>query len=93
MKQRIYYIGVILLAIGIMTLTFSLFFLPLTKVSAQSSTMWDKTYGGTERDRGPSLVVTSDGGYAITGYTTSFGAGSSDWWLVKTDASGDKMWS
>jgi len=30
----------------------SLFIFPLTKVSAESSIMWDKTYGGTELDRG-----------------------------------------
>jgi hypothetical protein len=48
--------------------------------------MWDKTYGGTEWDRMPSLVATSDGGYALAGDTTSSGAGGYDFWLVKTEA-------
>jgi hypothetical protein len=51
--------------------------------------MWDKTYGGTEWDRGPSLVATSDGGYALAGYAGyvgPFSAGSGDFWLVKTEA-------
>ena len=49
---------------------------------------WTKTYGGMSFDEARALVQTSDGGYALAGSTLSFGAGSSDFWLVKTDASG-----
>ncbi len=73
-----------------------LFIFPLVKVSAESSIMWDKTYGGTEWDRGPSLVATSDGGYALAGYAGyvgPFSAGSGDFWLVKTDANGNMEWN
>jgi hypothetical protein len=71
----------------------SLFIFPLVKVSAEVSIIWDKTYGGTEPERGPSLVTTSDGGYALAGYTGFCPTGKADFWLVKTDASGSKMWS
>jgi hypothetical protein len=71
----------------------SLFIFPLTKVSAECDIRWDKTWGGTEGDRARSLVVTSDGGYALAGYTYSFGEGDADAWLVKTDASGNMMWN
>jgi hypothetical protein len=54
---------------------------------------WNKTYGGTDTDVAYSLVNTSDGGYALAGYTTSFGAGNEDFWLVKTAASGNEEWS
>ena len=33
-------------------------------------------------------MVTSDGGYALAGYTGLFGGGDYDFWLVKTDEFG-----
>jgi len=44
-----------------------------------------KTYGGLGADFARSVVQTSDGGYALAGYTDSFGAGGYDFYLVKTD--------
>jgi len=52
------------------------------------TTIWKKTFGGTEDDEACSLVETGDGGYALAGYTLSFGAGGYDFWLVKTDNCG-----
>jgi len=60
----------------------------LVKIDSNGNMEWNRTYGGEEPDRAYSLVETSDGGYALTGYTLSFGAGSYDFWLIKTDAQG-----
>jgi len=65
----------------------------LVKTDANGNMMWNQTYGGTERDLAYSLVQTSDGGFALAGYTESFGAGDYDYWLVKTDANGNMMWN
>jgi hypothetical protein len=52
-----------------------------------------KTYGGTNNDEASSVQQTSDGGYIVAGYTQSFGAGSWDIFLIKTDANGDVQWA
>jgi hypothetical protein len=63
------------------------------KTDAAGNHLWNKTYGGTNADWAMALAETSDGGYAIAGYTASYGAGSFDFWLVKTDAGGNHLWN
>jgi hypothetical protein len=63
------------------------------KTDAYGNMEWNKTYGGTDGDSGRSLLVTSDGGYAIAGHTVSFGAGNTDVWLIKTDEFGNLEWN
>jgi len=60
----------------------------LIKTDAYGNVEWNHTYGGADFDLCYCLIVTSDGGYAIAGYTRSYGAGARDFWLVKTDAQG-----
>lgn len=55
--------------------------------------LWNKTYGGKSYDDLYSMVQTSDGGYALAGLTQSFGDGRDDFWLVKTDSSGNMLWN
>ncbi len=65
----------------------------LIKTDAQGDTTWTRRFGGTSVEQGNSVQQTSDGGYIIAGYTTSYGAGSWDAYLIKTDALGDTLWT
>jgi len=65
----------------------------VVKTYANGNIQWAKTYGGTGADTAWSVQQTSDGGYIVAGYTTSFGAGNNDIFLIKTDANGDVQWA
>ncbi|MCW4016935.1 MAG: hypothetical protein NWF06_11235, partial [Candidatus Bathyarchaeota archaeon] len=61
--------------------------------SSNPTTEWTQTYGGALIENIYDLIETSDDGFALVGYTSSFGAGDSDFWLIKTDASGNEQWN
>lgn len=64
----------------------------LIRTDASGNQVWAKTYGSTGRDYGNAVKQTADGGFLIAGYTLSYGAGSEDLWLVKTDSAGNQLW-
>jgi hypothetical protein len=65
----------------------------LVKTDASGNTLWTNTYGGTSSDDASCVQLTTDGGYIVGGKTFSYGAGSADFYLVKTDSSGNELWS
>ncbi|UCE43619.1 MAG: hypothetical protein JSV57_04480, partial [Candidatus Bathyarchaeota archaeon] len=65
----------------------------LVKTDSSGNKEWSQTYGGGNDDRASSVIQTLDGGYALGGYTRSYGAGGKDLWLVKTDLYGMEEWT
>jgi hypothetical protein len=65
----------------------------VVKTNSSGDTLWTRTYGGGGGDVGSSVRQVPDGGYLIVGSTGSFGAGTDDVYLVRTDASGTPLWT
>ena len=65
----------------------------LLRTDPNGDTLWTRTYGGTDGDYGYSVRQTTDGGYIIAGQTESFGQTYNDVYLIKTDNSGDTVWT
>jgi hypothetical protein len=65
----------------------------IIKLDSMGKVQWTKAVGGTKNEEGSSIVQTKDGGYAVVGYTSSFGAGGEDIYVVKLDASGNLKWT
>jgi len=65
----------------------------LLNMDAQGDTLWSRTFGGSEHESANAVLQVQGGGFALAGYTTSFGAGGYDAWLLKTDAEGNELWN
>jgi hypothetical protein len=70
----------------------------VVKVNASGSIQWQNAMGGTGPDNGNKAFQTADGGYIISGNTSSTNGdvsgnhGASDYWLVKLDTGGVIQW-
>ncbi|QNF32369.1 T9SS type A sorting domain-containing protein [Adhaeribacter swui] len=72
----------------------------MLKISGTGSKIWDRRFGGSSDDELRSIILTADGGYLLGGKSASAkngdksqaSQGSSDYWVVKTSATGAKLW-
>ncbi|MFA7714624.1 MAG: prepilin-type N-terminal cleavage/methylation domain-containing protein [Candidatus Paceibacterota bacterium] len=64
----------------------------LVKLDSSGNLSWAKTIGGTGNEWSKSVQQTSDGGYILSGFTTSFGVGN-NFLITKLDSSGNASWS
>lgn len=69
------------------------------KLDNTGSLQWQKSLGGSNNDRGWSVLETSDGGYIVSGNSSSSNGnvsvnnGASDFWIVKLNSSGLVEWN
>jgi hypothetical protein len=62
------------------------------KTNSLGSLLWEQIFGGPLDDLGTYVTSANDGGYLITGWTTSDGISSFDAWVIKTNAWGMIEW-
>jgi hypothetical protein len=65
----------------------------LMKLTTGGTISWVQDYGGNDYESGYELQQTSDGGYIISGTTSTYGDGSNDMCLLKTSSTGSLTWS
>lgn len=65
----------------------------LLKTDSLGNILWTRTYGGYSFDGGHSVEQVADGGYIIAGSTRSFGDNFDDLYIVRTDSTGDTLWT
>lgn len=64
----------------------------LIKTDSSGIPAWSNLYGGPGFDYANDIIETNDHGFLVTGYTTSWGAGNEDVFVLKTDSSGNEIW-
>lgn len=70
----------------------------VVKYDAENNLVWSRTFGGSLDDRGSDIIETTDGGFAIIGYSSSndqdvsINNGLQDYWIAKLDANGILVW-
>jgi len=72
----------------------------IVKINSAGIKQWDKVYGGTKFDGLTSLKQTKDGGFILGGLSESEVSGNktqpcqgyNDFWIVKIDSLGNKLW-
>ncbi|RFS17063.1 3-coathanger stack domain-containing protein [Emticicia sp. C21] len=72
----------------------------IVKTDANGTKLWDKRFGGDSYQEVRSILPTADGGYLLSGFSfsgasgdkTEASHGQSDYWLVKIDFNGNKLW-
>lgn len=64
----------------------------ILKLSATGDIEWQRAYGGSNSDSAQAIHQTTDGGFIVAGYTSSFGAAGDDIWILKLTQLGDIEW-
>ena len=62
------------------------------KLDSSGNVTWERALGGSSSEQAQFVRQTSDSGYIVVAYTSSFGAGSNDFWVIRLDSFGNTVW-
>ena len=65
----------------------------LIKTNSLGDTVWTRVYAGPGNEECMSVTGTPDGGFLAVGYSSSWGNGEDDGWLLRLNANGDTLWT
>lgn len=65
----------------------------LIRIDEDGDTIWTRTYGDYWADHGYAVTCAGDSGFAAVGYTTPNGDNGFDVFVVRTDLTGDTLWT
>ena len=65
----------------------------IVKTNSTGIETWNKTFGGIYDEYCRNGIQTSDGGFILIGYTSSYGAGEYDILVIKTNSLGVEQWN
>ncbi|MBA3827675.1 MAG: T9SS type A sorting domain-containing protein [Taibaiella sp.] len=61
------------------------------KTNSRGDTIWTRWYGGTKKDYGYSIASMVNGGFFAVGFSSSWGQGEDDAWLLQLKDNGDTL--
>lgn len=72
----------------------------VVRIDAAGTKLWDRSFGGTGAEFGCRTLALEDGGFVVGGCTTSDISGNKstplqgtyDYWVLRLDADGNKLW-
>lgn len=70
----------------------------MIKLDSEGNMVWERSYGGSSYDAGNAILQTADGNYIFAASASSSDGdisdlhGDYDYWVVKTDTSGNILW-
>lgn len=64
----------------------------VVRLTTLGDTMWTRTFNGGKSDLFYKVNNTSDGGFILCGYSSSYGNGSNDAYYMKLDGNGNEQW-
>ena len=64
----------------------------LFRLDARGNLLWERVLGGGANERARSIIAAREGGFLVSGFTASQGAGDRDAWILRLDAAGQLLW-